>query len=79
MPTRTGNPIGKPLNVPQSFGWIYLNLNHSVSNDPQPSVAQAWVESVQSATGRFAVGFQAIPFDNASRTVLNPGGVILIP
>ncbi|MBY0278950.1 hypothetical protein K2Z84_26765 [Candidatus Binatia bacterium] len=75
--TATGNPIGKPMNTPQSFGWVYLNLNHTVAGDLQPGVAQAWVESVQSASGRFAVGFQAIPFDNASRT--NPGGTILIP
>ena len=78
VPLATGNPLGKPVNVPQSFGWIYLNLNHSISGmDPQPGIAQAWVESVQSANGRFAVGFQAIPFDNASYT--SSGGVIFIP
>ena len=78
VPLATGNPLGKPVNVPQSFGWIVLNLNHTLaSNDPQPGIAQAWVESVQSANGRFAVGFQAIPFDNPFYA--NPGGVIYIP
>ena len=75
--TKTGNPIGKPMNVPQTSGWVYLNLNHAITSDPQPGVAQAWVESVQSATGRFAVGFQAIPFDNAIQS--DPGGRVLIP
>ena len=78
VPTASGNPLGKPVNVPQSFGWIVLNLNHTLaSNDPMPGIAQAWVESVQSANGRFAVGFQAIPFDNPFYA--NPGGVIYIP
>lgn len=77
--TSTGNPLGDPLNPPAPFGWLYLNLSHTVTGDPQPGVAQAWVETVQSATGRFAVGFQAIPLDNA----LSPGQFfnndILIP
>lgn len=78
VPTATGNPIGKPINVPQASGYIFLNLNHALANsDPQPGIAQAWVESVQSATGRFAVGFQAIPLDNASKTLTS--GSILIP
>ena len=77
VPLATGNPLGKPVNVPQSSGWIILNLNHTLGIDPQPGIAQAWVESVQSANGRFAVGFQAIRLDNPFYA--NPGGVIYIP
>jgi len=76
--TSTGNPLGYPLSPSASFGWLFVNLSHSVASDPQPGVAQAWIETVQSANGRFAVGFQAIPLNN----VLAPGAggnSILIP
>jgi len=75
--TASGNPLGYPLAPPASFGWLFLNLSHTVTGDQQPGVAQAWVESVQNASGRFAVGFQAIQLDNA----LDPGAVVevLIP
>jgi len=72
-----GNPLGFPLDTPFESGWLFLNLNHAVAGDPQPGVAQAWVEIAQDSEGRFAVGAQAIALDNA-RTA-NPGGVLLIP
>ena len=72
-----GTPLGYPLDVPFSSGWLYLNLNHTVVADPVPSVAQAWVEIAQDEQGRFATGFHALALDNATET--DPGGVLLIP
>jgi hypothetical protein len=73
VPTATGNPIGDPLDVPYTFGWLYLNLNHTLkSGEPQMGIAQSWVETAQSAAGRFSVGYHAIPLNNAS----NPTNVI---
>jgi hypothetical protein len=77
VPTATGNPLGFPVGAPSPSGFLYLNLNHTIASDPQPGVAQAWIETVQSASGRFAVGFQAIPLDNALAT--SSGGVLLLP
>jgi hypothetical protein len=66
------------MNPPAPFGWLYLNLNHTLATgDPFPGVAQAWVTTSMSAEGRYEVGFDAIQLDNASSTV--PPGVILIP
>jgi hypothetical protein len=70
-----GNLIAADMNPPSPFGWLYLNLNHTVANDPFPGVAQAWVTTAMSAEGRFEIGYDAIQLDNASRTL--PGGVIL--
>jgi len=72
-----GNTIGGDPAPPAPFGWIYLNLNHSLaSGDPYPGRAQAWVMTEMSASGRYEVGYDAIQLDNATRSV--PGGVILI-
>ena len=66
--------------VPLSFGWIFLNLNTSVAaagaNPPEdPVAAQAWVEVVMDADGRFSVGFNAIQLDNATNAAhFCPGG-----
>jgi hypothetical protein len=75
--TATGNVVAADMNPPTPFGWLYLNLNHSIVGDPFPGVAQAWVTTAMSAEGRYEVGYDAIQLDNASATV--PGGVILIP
>ena len=76
-----GNIIGADPNPTADFGWIYLNLNHTLSaaagTDPFPGVAQAWVTTVMRAEGRFSVGMDAIQLDNACYTV--PGGVVFIP
>lgn len=73
-----GNVIADDLGVPYDFGWLYINLNHTLAaGDPFPGVAQAWITTVMDADGRFSVGFDAIQLDNADDTL--PGGVILIP
>jgi hypothetical protein len=66
--TRVGGPS---LPVPFNFGWLYLNLNTTVTaagNVPpeDPAAAQAWVIATYSANGQFAVAPNAIQLDNAS-------------
>jgi len=55
--------------VPVSFGWVYLDLNTTVSGNPNPpfdpAAAQNWVTVVMDADGRFSVGFSAIQLDSA--------------
>jgi len=70
-----GNTLAADVNSPFPFGWLYLNLNHVISGDPFPGVAQAWVTIAMSSEGRFEIGYDAIQLDNATGTV--PGGVIL--
>jgi len=74
-----GNVIGSNPTPSSAFGWIYLNLNTTVSgvNYPaaNPAIAQAWVETVMDANGRFSVGFDAIKLDSACA----PSNVIFIP
>ncbi|HEX7181306.1 MAG TPA: hypothetical protein VF756_05645, partial [Thermoanaerobaculia bacterium] len=74
-----GNLIGSDPTPDADFGWIYLNLNHtlaaSAGTDPFPGIAQAWVTSVMSAEGRYSVGFDAIQLDSAC----NATNVIFIP
>jgi hypothetical protein len=61
---------GADLPVAAGFGWMYLNLNTTVpaagANPPEDqTAAQAWVEAVMDASGRFSVGFDAIRLDSA--------------
>jgi len=61
---------GAAFPVPYNFGWVFLNLNTTVaaagSVPPEdPAAAQAWVETVMTASGRFSVGFDAIKLDSA--------------
>jgi len=61
---------GASFPVPFNFGWVFLNLNTTVaaagSNPPEdPAAAQAWVEVVMQALGRYSVGFDAIKLDSA--------------
>ncbi|HEX7185948.1 MAG TPA: hypothetical protein VF756_29255 [Thermoanaerobaculia bacterium] len=64
-----GNIIGSDPTPDADFGWMYLNLNHtlaaSAGTDPFPGIAQAWVTAVMSAEGRYSVGFDAIQLDSA--------------
>ncbi|HSG39249.1 MAG TPA: hypothetical protein VLE27_06395, partial [Thermoanaerobaculia bacterium] len=58
------------LPVPYDFGWLYLNLNTTVTaagaNPPEdPAAAQAWVTTGMDAEGRFSVGYDAIHLDSA--------------
>ena len=72
-----GNFGDDPL-PPAPFGWIYLNLNHTLAaGDPYPGVAQNRVSTDMKAEGRFEVGFDAIQLDNLTAT--NVGGVVLLP
>jgi hypothetical protein len=72
-----GNVIAADMNPPTPFGWLYLNLNHAITGDPFPGVAQAWVTTAMFAEGRYEVGYDAIQLDNATATL--PGGVVLLP
>ena len=73
-----GNIIGSNPTPPTPFGWMYLNLNHTLAaGDPYPGRAQAWVVTAMSALGKYEVGYDAIQLDNLTQTV--PGGVVLIP
>jgi len=61
---------GAAFPVPYSFGWVYLDLNTTVAaagNVPpeDPAAAQAWVETVMSALGRYSVGYAAVKLDSA--------------
>ncbi len=61
---------GASFPVPYKFGWVFLDLNSTVaaagSVPPEdPAAAQAWVEVVMSALGRYSVGFDAIKLDSA--------------
>ena len=69
------------------FGWLYLNLNTTVTvdggigNPPEdPTAAQAWVTARMTAQGKFSVGFDAIQLDSAC-TALHfcPGGCTAAP
>jgi hypothetical protein len=60
---------GADFPVPFNFGWLYLDLNTTVSGNPNPpfdpAAAQAWVTVVMDSSGRFSVGFSAIQLDSA--------------
>jgi hypothetical protein len=64
-----GNIIGSDPTPNAEFGWMYLNLNTTVTGvtypAADPSIAQAWVTTVMDAEGRFSVGFDAIQLDSA--------------
>jgi len=74
---KDGNALAARIKPPYTAGWLYLNLNHAISADPVPGVAQAWVTGVRNVTGRYASGSSALQLDNALAT--SPGGVQLIP
>ena len=63
---------GGRLPVPFAAGWLYLNLNTTVTPagavpPSDPAAAQAWVSvKMGNSAGRFSVGFDAIQLDNAS-------------
>lgn len=74
---KRGNAFAEKMRVPFNSGWLFLNLNHTVSGDPFPGVAQAWVSVVRSTQGRFSTGHDALQLDNALTTM--PSGLQLIP
>ena len=78
-----GNIIGTDFTPTAPFGWLYLNLNTTVTGVTYPSVstfinppsiAQAWVTAVMDASGRFSVGFDAIQLDSACQ----PSNVVFL-
>jgi hypothetical protein len=79
IPVEGGHPIAADLAPSADFGWLYINLNTTVSgiNYPalDPSIAQAWITTTIDAEGRFSVGYDAIQLDNAT----NPSNVVFIP
>jgi hypothetical protein len=74
-----GNVIGSDPTPTATFGWIFLNLNTTVTGitypAANPSIAQAWVTTVMDADGRFSVGYDAIKLDSACA----PNNVVFIP
>jgi hypothetical protein len=63
------------LLAPFDFGWAWLNLQHTaVTPIYGDTAAQTWVTAVMDASGRYAVGFDAIQLDNA-----NAPNTIIIP
>jgi hypothetical protein len=74
-----GNISGDDPVPPTPFGWMFLNLNTTVAGGLFNPTAQAWVETIMDAEGRFSVGFDAIKLDQANQTFQSatPGGVIL--
>jgi len=60
---------GPDFPVPFHFGWLYLDLNTTITGNPNPpfdpAAAQAWATVVMDANGRFSVGFSAIQLDSA--------------
>jgi hypothetical protein len=61
---------GADLPVPFDFGWIYLNLNSTVTPaglvpPEDPAADQAWVYVTMQSQGRFSVGFDAVRLDSA--------------
>ncbi|MDX2000332.1 MAG: hypothetical protein SF066_21640 [Thermoanaerobaculia bacterium] len=70
-------PGGTSPDPPADFGWLYLNLNTTVSGGLFGATAQSYVTAIFSAQDRFSVGFSAIALDNACDTVGT--GTLLIP
>ncbi len=65
---------GAALPVTPIFGWLYMNLNGTVSipagSPPEdPAAAQAWVSNTMDASGRFSVGQQAVVLTSAANTL----------
>jgi hypothetical protein len=77
---RNGNAIAAKIKPPANAGWLFLNLNHTVSGDVFPGVAQAWVIATRtSGDGRLSNGTNAIQLDNALRPDAQLGSGVLIP
>ncbi|HEX4964372.1 MAG TPA: hypothetical protein VF173_26380 [Thermoanaerobaculia bacterium] len=60
---------GPDLPVPFNFGWLYLDLNTTVTGNPNPpfdpAAAQAWVILDMDSNGRFSVGIEGVRLDSA--------------
>ncbi|MBW8876623.1 MAG: hypothetical protein JF614_16785 [Acidobacteria bacterium] len=60
---------GAEFPVPFNFGWLYLDLNATVTGNPNPpfdpAAAQAWMIVDMDANGRFSVGVEGTRLDSA--------------
>jgi len=76
-----GNTAGDDPTPPYPFGWMFLNLNTTVTGVTVNPTAQAWVETIMDANGLYSVGFDAIKLDQANQTWQSndPDGVVLLP
>jgi hypothetical protein len=58
-----------PFPVPFNFGWTYLDLNATVTGNPNPpfdpAAAQAWLIYDMDSNGHFSVGFEGLRLDSA--------------
>jgi hypothetical protein len=68
------------LPVPFNFGWIYLDLNTTVTPagavpPSDPAGAQGWVAVKLIGSGLFSVGYDAIQLDNA----IHPTHNVIVP
>src|SRR3954468_23059943 len=67
--TQSTHVGGSSLPVPYDFGWIYLDLNTTVTgatNNPlDPAAAQAFVTVRMTSQGKFSVGYDALHLDSA--------------
>jgi hypothetical protein len=78
---------GSALPVPFNFGWIYLDLNTTVTgatNNPlDPAAAQAFVTVRATSQGRYSVGYDALHLDSAcsagAYTLTLPGANHTVP
>lgn len=57
---RTAGMVGST----RSFGWLYLDLNHSTGGPLDP-YAQSWIGTVLSASGRYSAGLEGTQLDSA--------------
>ena len=66
---------GPSLPVPFNFGWLYLDLNTTVTPagavpPVDPAAAQAWVAvKIATSGGLYSVGYDAIQLDNANHPI----------
>jgi hypothetical protein len=69
---------GESLQTVPDFGWLYLDLNTTITAEPHPLDAaadQAWVVTRMTSEGRFSVGFDAVQLDSACAALhFCPGG-----
>ena len=75
------NTAGDDPTPPYTFGWMFINLNTTVTGGLFNPTAQAWVETIMDANGLYSVGFDAIKLDQANQTFqsADPDGVVLLP
>jgi hypothetical protein len=66
--THVNSASGVPSPFP--FGWMFLNLNTTISGNPNPPIdpaaAQGWVMTIHDASGLFSVGYNATQLDSAT-------------